>query len=97
VNPRAYELQPQPKSRMAGPFWHYFGGKWRAAPHYPAPRHRRIIEPFAGSAGYSMRHHEHDVVLVEKNPIIAEMWRYLIAVKPADGLPPKWSSSAIGR
>jgi len=32
------------------PFWCYFGGKWRAAPHYPAPMHPTIVEPFAGAA-----------------------------------------------
>ncbi len=66
------------------PFFSFYGGKWRAAPHYPAPRHRRIIEPFAGAAGYSVRHASHDIVLVEKDPLIAAMWRYLIAASPAD-------------
>lgn len=65
-------------------FFTYFGGKWRTAPHYPKPLHRTIIEPFAGSAGYACRYPEHDVILVEKNPKIAAVWRYLIAAKPAD-------------
>lgn len=30
------------------PFWRYYGGKWRAAPSYPAPLHNTIVEPFAG-------------------------------------------------
>lgn len=62
------------------PFWRYYGGKWRAAPRYPKPVHSTIIEPFAGAAGYALRYPEHDVVLVEKYPVIAELWRYLIAV-----------------
>ncbi len=33
------------------PFFCYFGGKWRAAPHYPTPKHAEIVEPFAGAAG----------------------------------------------
>jgi hypothetical protein len=33
---------------MLRPFWRYYGGKWRAAPRYPAPRYDTIIEPFAG-------------------------------------------------
>ena len=61
------------------PFFCFFGGKWRAVPHYPAPRFRRIIEPFAGAAGYSTRYFEHDVVLVEKDPRIARLWRWLLA------------------
>lgn len=68
------------------PFWCYYGGKWRAAPRYPKPRYRTIVEPFAGAAGYSLRYPDHDVVLVEKYSVIAEMWRYLIAVKPSEVL-----------
>ncbi len=69
---------------MRGPFWRYYGGKWRMAPHYPAPRHERIVEPFAGAAGYSMRYYWHRVTLVERYATLAEMWRYLIAVTPAE-------------
>lgn len=64
------------------PFFSFFGGKWRAAPRYPAPKHDTIVEPFAGSAGYSVRHAEHNVILIERDPVIAELWRYLIAAQP---------------
>lgn len=64
------------------PFFSYYGGKWRAGPRYPSPRHQRLVEPFAGAAGYSVRNHTHDVVLVEKNPIVAELWRWLINATP---------------
>lgn len=63
------------------PFWRYFGGKWRAAPKYPKPLHDTIVEPFAGAAGYSLRYPERKVVLVEKYPVVAEIWRYLIRVR----------------
>lgn len=66
------------------PFWRYYGGKWRAAPRYPKPDHATIVEPFAGAAGYSLRHYERNVVLVEKYPVVAEMWRFLIAASAAD-------------
>ena len=66
------------------PFWCYYGGKWRSAPRYPSPRYRRIIEPFAGAAGYSTRYHDRDIVLAEKDPIIAGLWRWLIKSRPAD-------------
>lgn len=62
------------------PFWRGYGGKWRAAPRYPAPEHGTIVEPFAGTAGYSLRHAERNVILVELYPVIAELWRYLISV-----------------
>jgi hypothetical protein len=47
----------------------YFGGKKALARHYPAPLHNRIIEPFAGSAGYSLWHATADteVILVERD------------------------------
>lgn len=62
------------------PFWKYYGGKWRAAPLYPPPAHRTIIEPFAGAAGYSLLYHDRDVVLIERDPVVAATWRYLVSV-----------------
>jgi len=66
------------------PFFTFYGGKWRAAPKYPAPRHDTIIEPFAGSAGYSLRYPERRVILVERDPVIAATWRYLLRVSPEE-------------
>lgn len=68
------------------PFFTYFGGKWRAAPHYPAPTHEHIVEPFAGAAGYSLRYASRMVTLVERNPKIAAVWRYLLAVRSSEVL-----------
>lgn len=68
------------------PFWRYYGGKYRAAPRYPKPQHKTIIEPFAGAAGYACRYPDHNVVLVEKFPVIAEIWRYLITVPASEVL-----------
>lgn len=64
------------------PFWRYYGGKWRSAPLYPQPRHRRIVELFAGSAGYALRYPACEVVLVELFAPLAEIWRFLIAAEP---------------
>lgn len=66
------------------PFFSFFGGKWALSRHYPAPEHATIIEPFAGSAGYATRHAERRVILVERDPVIASIWRYLIAVTADD-------------
>lgn len=66
------------KPAFLRPFWRYFGAKWRIAPKYPAPKFQTLVEPFAGAAGYSLRHYERDVVLVEENPVVASVWRYLI-------------------
>lgn len=59
----------------------YYGAKHRTSSVYPAPRHGRIVEPFAGSAAYSHRYGEElEVVLVEKNPRVAAIWRWLLTV-----------------
>lgn len=71
------------------PFFSYFGSKWRLAPKYPEPRYDMIIEPFAGSAGYSLRYYERQIVLYDLDPVIAGLWDYLIHVKESEirGLP----------
>lgn len=66
------------------PFWRFFGGKWRAAPRYPEPLFETIVEPFAGGAGYSLRWCDRNVILVERDPVIAEVWRYLIGASDAE-------------
>lgn len=67
------------------PFFSYYGSKWKLSQRgvYPPPVHETIVEPFAGSAGYSMAHHRHRVVLVERDDHIAGVWRYLIGADPA--------------
>jgi len=61
-----------------GPFWRYYGGKFRAAPRYPLPEIDTIIEPFAGAAGYACRYPSLRVILVDADPAVAATWRYLI-------------------
>lgn len=66
------------------PFWRYYGGKWRAAHRYPPPTYSCIVEPFAGSAGYALRHSDLQVVLCDKDPCIAGIWRYLISATSSE-------------
>jgi hypothetical protein len=66
------------------PFISLYGGKWRAAPRYPAPVHATIIEPFAGGAGYSLRYPDRNVILVERDPAIAGVWRYLLRASASE-------------
>lgn len=66
------------------PFWTFFGGKWRIAPRYPKPEYGTIIEPFAGGAGYSLRYAHLNVILVERDPLIAGIWRWLISATPEE-------------
>jgi hypothetical protein len=64
------------------PFFPYFGSKWLAARAYPPPVHRQIVEPFAGGAGYALRYPDYDVLLVERDPVVASIWRWLLTVAP---------------
>jgi hypothetical protein len=66
------------------PMFSYFGSKYKLAKRYGAPRHDTVIEPFAGSAAYSLFWEPKRVILIDKNPIIASIWKYLIAASEAD-------------
>lgn len=72
------------KTETLKPFFTYYGGKYRIAPKYPKPTEKKIIEPFAGSAGYSLRYPDHKVVLFDKDPIISGLWQYLISVSESE-------------
>ena len=65
-------------------FFTYFGGKWRIAQHYPYPKYDTIIEPFAGSAGYSLHYPERKIILCDIDPIICGVWDYLIKSSESD-------------
>lgn len=65
-------------------FFSYFGGKSGTARYYPCPRYDTVIEPFAGAAGYSVRHHTKKVLLYDKDPIICGLWEYLIRVTESE-------------
>lgn len=86
-------VTPTEKPKPLRPFFHFWGSKWSLARHYPAPEHDTVIEPFAGGAGYALRHYQRNVVLVERDPEIAALWRWLIRVKPSEikRHPPPWS------
>lgn len=66
------------------PFFPYFGAKTRIAPRYPAPAHGHVVEPFAGSAGYALLYADRDVTLVDRDPTICALWRFLIAARPSE-------------
>ena len=66
------------------PFFKYFGSKWRASGLYPEPLLDTIVEPFAGSAGYSLRYPHKEVILNEIDPVVFSIWKYLIGVKESE-------------
>ena len=63
---------------MIPPMFSYFGSKYRLSIRYAVPQYDTIIEPFAGAAGYSHRYYERNIILIEKNAVIANIWKYLI-------------------
>lgn len=66
------------------PMMSYFGSKWRLvrSGKYPRPLHPLIIEPFAGGAGYALNHHWKQVVLVDANPTITDVWSFIRGSAP---------------
>jgi len=62
--------------------FYYYGRKQKIFDKYPKPQFNTIIEPFAGSAAYSMNYYKKNVILIEKDAKIASLWRYLILVVP---------------
>ena len=67
----------------------YYGSKSKIVQYYPQPTHDKIIEPFAGSARYSLRYWEKDILLVDKYKVIVDIWHYLQRASKKDilGLP----------
>jgi len=57
-----------------------YGRKKRIAARYPLPVFDTIIEPFAGSAAYSLHkdNWRKNVILVEKDQRVAQIWKWLI-------------------
>ena len=62
----------------------YFGSKVSVIRRYPKPRHRKIIEPFAGSATYALQYLDHDVALFDLSPVVVGIWDYLIRAEPSE-------------
>lgn len=56
----------------------YYGRKSKIIKYYPTPMYDTIIEPFAGSAAYSMQYFEKNVILIEKYDVLVKLWQWLI-------------------
>jgi site-specific DNA-adenine methylase len=65
-------------------FFPYLGSKILNAHKYPEPKYSTIIEPFAGSASYSILHHEHKIILVELDKVLVSIWELLISSSKRD-------------
>jgi site-specific DNA-adenine methylase len=62
----------------------YYGSKSKIVKWYPVPKYDKIIEPFAGSARYSLRFWQKDILLVDKYTVIVNIWKYLIQATEND-------------
>lgn len=60
--------------------FYYYGRKKQIAKHYPSPNCDTIVEPFAGAAAYSLygNNWKKNVILVEKDDKVAQIWDWLI-------------------
>ena len=63
--------------------FYYYGRKKKLVKKYPEPIFSTIVEPFAGSAAYSLHWWENkEVTLIEKDKQVYELWRYLQSASP---------------
>jgi site-specific DNA-adenine methylase len=58
--------------------FYFYGRKFKIANKYPEPEYDTIIEPFAGSAAYSMLYSTKNVILNDLDDKIYKTWNYLI-------------------
>ena len=60
--------------------FYYYGRKKQIAKYYPIPNFDTIIEPFAGSAAYSLyaNNWKKQVILIEKDEKVSQIWDWLI-------------------
>ncbi len=68
--------------------FYYYGAKHALARRYQRPTHRIVVEPFAGSAGYSIHHlvrgNVDHAILVEKDVRVFGLWQRLLTMSPAE-------------
>lgn len=66
--------------------FYYYGRKKKLAPKYPQPLHPVIVEPFAGSAAYSLHgdNWKKTVILSEINAMVYGIWKYLQSASKED-------------
>jgi site-specific DNA-adenine methylase len=60
--------------------FYYFGRKGRLAPKYPPPAYPLVIEPFAGSAAYTLHHRPSEALLIEKDERVVDLWHSLLSL-----------------
>ena len=64
--------------------FYYYGRKEKVFKYYPKPKYNTIIEPFAGSAVYSLKNFEKNIIILDKDERIINIWKYLKEVSSGD-------------
>lgn len=79
---------------MARPFFSYYGAKWTLAKHYGPPRKAVIVEPFAGSAAYSVRWAPEFAKLYDISEDVCLLWDFLIhcSARDIESIPDRFDS-----
>ncbi|MGB1041629.1 MAG: hypothetical protein ACPGVD_12200 [Flavobacteriales bacterium] len=79
--------------------WSYYGSKSKLVHYYPKPKFDLIIEPFAGSAKYSLKYFEKDVLLIDKYEKLVRIWKWLqkCSINDIKKLPSPKLGEAINR
>jgi site-specific DNA-adenine methylase len=69
--------------------FNYYGSKSKIVDYYPPPKYSKIIEPFAGSARYSLKWWDNEVTICDLNKDVIDVWKWLQACSKEDilGLP----------
>lgn len=62
----------------------YYGSKSKIVDLYPRPKYGKIIESFAGSARYSLKYFDREILLIDKYPVIVDLWNYLKSASEKD-------------
>lgn len=62
--------------------FYYFGRKGRLARTYPAPCYPLVIEPFAGSAAYTLHWKPPKSILIDADERVVALWHRLLALGP---------------
>lgn len=67
------------------PMFRHYGGKWRLSSRCSPPRYGRIVEPFAGGAGYALRYGAgRRVDLIDAHEGTCAIWSWLLGASQAD-------------
>lgn len=62
----------------------YYGAKTKIINLYPEPIYNKIVEPFAGSARYSLKYFDKEIILYETFEKVFKIWEYLLQATEKD-------------